>query len=64
MRDTGGGNLAIGVVALVALLGPMPLLARTLGLVAGVPHRAHHPVHRDPLGESRRQWSSTPIAAD
>ena len=48
----GQGNLAFGVVALVALLTGGVWLARATGLaavVANLPHHAYHQVHVDVL---------------
>jgi nucleoside-diphosphate-sugar epimerase len=48
IRDIGGGNLALAVVALVALFRPSALLVRTVALttlVAQVPHVVYHLVH-------------------
>jgi hypothetical protein len=47
-RDFGQGNLAFGVVALVALLTGGVWLARATGLaavVANLPHQAYHQTH-------------------
>jgi hypothetical protein len=52
MRDIGQGNLAFGVVALVALLTGGVWLARATGLaavVANLPHHAYHQVHVEVL---------------
>jgi hypothetical protein len=52
MRDVGQGNLAFGVVALVALLTGGVWLARATGLaavVANLPHHAYHQLHVDVL---------------
>jgi hypothetical protein len=48
MRDVGQGNLAIGTVALVALLTGGVWLARATGLaalVANAPHQFYHQTH-------------------
>ena len=48
LRDFGQGNLAFGVVALVALLTGGVWLARATGLaavVANLPHQAYHQTH-------------------
>ena len=48
LRDVGQGNLAFGVVALVALLTGGVWLARATGLaavVANLPHHAYHQAH-------------------
>ena len=48
LRDVGQGNLALGVVALVALLTGGVWLARATGLaavVAYLPHQLYHQVH-------------------
>jgi len=48
LRDVGQGNLAFGVVALVALLTGSVWLARATGLaavVANLPHQLYHQVH-------------------
>ncbi len=45
MRDVGQGNLAVGAVALVALLTGVVWLARAVGLAAvaaNVPHQVYH----------------------
>jgi hypothetical protein len=45
MRDVGQGNLAVGTVALVALLTGVVWLARAVGLAAvaaNVPHHVYH----------------------
>ena len=52
LRDVGQGNLAFGVVALVALLTGGVWLARATGLaaaVANLPHHVYHQVHVDVL---------------
>ena len=52
IRDYGQGNLAVGVVALVALLTGGVWLARATGLaavVAHLPHQAYHQTHLDLL---------------
>jgi len=52
VRDYGQGNLAFGVVALVALLAGGVWLARATGLaavVANLPHQAYHQGHLDLL---------------
>jgi hypothetical protein len=48
LRDVGQGNLAFGMIALVALLTGGMWLARATGLaavVANLPHHAYHQVH-------------------
>ncbi|MGY1823095.1 hypothetical protein [Geodermatophilus sp. SYSU D00079] len=48
LRDVGQGNLAVGVVALVALLTGGVWLARATGLaavVANLPHQLYHQQH-------------------
>ena len=48
MRDVGQGNLAIGTVALIALLTGGVWLARATGLaalVANAPHQLYHQTH-------------------
>ncbi len=48
MRDVGQGNLAVGTVALVALVTGLVWLARAVGLAAvaaNVPHHGYHQVH-------------------
>ncbi len=48
IRDYGQGNLAVGVVALVALLTGGVWLARATGLaavLANLPHQAYHQAH-------------------
>ena len=48
LRDVGQGNLAIGIVALVALLTGGVWLARATGLaalVANAPHQLYHQTH-------------------
>jgi hypothetical protein len=48
LRDVGQGNLAFGVVALVALLTGSVWLARATGLaavVANLPHQLYHQEH-------------------
>jgi hypothetical protein len=48
LRDVGQGNLALGLVALVALLSGGVWLARATGLaavVANVPHQLYHQAH-------------------
>ena len=52
VRDVGQGNLAFGVVALVALLTGGVWLARATGLaaaVANLPHHAYHQTNVDVL---------------
>ena len=52
MRDVGQGNVAIGVVTLVALLAGGAWLARATGLavtVAYLPHQLYHQNHLDLL---------------
>ncbi|WP_369134808.1 hypothetical protein [Modestobacter sp. I12A-02662] len=48
LRDVGLGNLAVGTVALVALLTGVLWVARAVGLAVGVvhlPHQLYHQVH-------------------
>ena len=48
LPDVGQGNLAVGTVALVALLTGVVWLARAVGLaalVANLPHRLYHQAH-------------------
>ena len=48
MRDVGQGNLAVGTVALVALLTGVVWVARAVGLAAvaaNLPHQIYHQVH-------------------
>src|ERR687886_1301181 len=48
LRDVGQGNVALGVVALVALLSGGVWLARATGLaamVANLPHQVYHQAH-------------------
>ncbi len=55
MRDVGQGNLALGTLALVALLAGGVWLARAAGLaevVAAVPHQLYHQAHLDALPPS------------
>jgi hypothetical protein len=50
VRDVGGGSLALGIVALVALLRPHPTLVRAVALAAlvtQVPHTIYHLLHLD-----------------
>jgi hypothetical protein len=52
LRDYGQGNLAFGVVALVALLTGGVWLTRATGLaavVANLPHHAYHQAHMEVL---------------
>jgi hypothetical protein len=52
MRDVGQGNMAVGTVALVALLTGGVWLARATGLaalVASAPHQLYHQMHLDVL---------------
>jgi hypothetical protein len=52
LRDVGQGNLAFGVVALVALLSGGVWLARATGLaavIANLPHHAYHQAKVDVL---------------
>ena len=52
IRDVGHGNLAFGVVALLALLTGCVWLARATGLaavVANLPHHTYHQIHLDVL---------------
>ncbi len=55
LRDVGHGNLALGALALVALLAGGVWLARAAGvaeLVAMVPHQLYHQTHLDTLPPS------------
>ena len=55
LRDVGQGTLAVGVVALVALLTGGVWLARATGLaalVANLPHQIYHQTHLDRLPEA------------
>ena len=48
LRDVGLGNLAVGTVALVALLTGVVWMARAVGLavvVVNLPHQLYHQVH-------------------
>jgi hypothetical protein len=52
LRDVGQGNMAVGTVALVALLTGGVWLARATGLaalVANAPHQLYHQTHLDLL---------------
>ncbi len=52
LRDVGQGNLAFGVVALVALVSGSVWLARATGLaavIANVPHQIYHQHHLETL---------------
>ena len=52
LRDVGQGNVAVGVVALVALLSSGVWLARATrlaALVANLPHQLYHQTHLDRL---------------
>ncbi len=54
LRDVGQGNLAVAVVALVALFSGSVWVARATGLaalVANLPHQAYHQAHLDRLPE-------------
>ena len=54
LRDVGQGNLAVAVVALVALFSGSVWVARATGLaalVANLPHQAYHQTHLDRLPE-------------
>ena len=58
LRDVGQGNLAIGAVALVALLTGVVWVARAAGLaavVANVPHQVYHQAHVTVLPEPTDQ---------
>jgi hypothetical protein len=53
VRDVGGLNLALAVVAAAALFLRSSLLARVAGvaaLVYGLPHLLYHATHLDPFG--------------
>lgn len=53
VRDVGGLNLALALVACIALVSGSDLVARTAGgawLVFGVPHLLYHVLHLDPFG--------------
>jgi hypothetical protein len=48
LRDVGGGNLALAVVALFGLAKPSAILVRTIalaGLVSQIPHFIYHMLH-------------------
>ncbi len=62
IRDYGQGNLAVGVVALVALLTGGVWLARATGLaavLANLPHQAYHQAHLHLLPTSGDQALQT-----
>ena len=57
LRDVGQGNLALGVLALVALLAGGVWLARAAGIaevVDAVPHQLYHQAHLNALPASDR----------
>lgn len=62
LRDVGQGNLAVGTVALVALLTGGVWLARTTGLaavVASAPHQFYHQTHLHVLPSASDQVLQT-----
>ncbi len=72
MRDVGAGTLALGAVALVALLWTTPATLRAAAagaLVSSVPHFIYHAVHLDRLPSTTDQVAQTitlgfaPVAA-
>ncbi len=55
VRDVGSLNLALALVACIALVTGSDLVARAAGaawLVFGVPHLVYHALHLDPFGTS------------
>jgi hypothetical protein len=55
VRDVGGLNLALALVACTALVSGSDLVARAAGaawLVFGVPHLVYHALNLDPFGAS------------
>jgi hypothetical protein len=67
LRDVGQGNMAVGTVALVALLTGGVWLARATGLaalVANAPHQLYHQTHLDLLPTtSDRVWQTGTLTA-
>ena len=67
LRDVGQGNMAIGTVALVALLTGGVWLARATGLaalVANAPHQLYHQTHLDLLPTTTdRVWQTGTLTA-
>jgi hypothetical protein len=62
LRDVGQGNLAFGVVALVALLSGSVWLARATGLaavIANIPHQIYHQHHVEVLPTASDQVLQT-----
>jgi hypothetical protein len=62
LRDVGQGNLAFGVVALVALLSGSVWLARATGLaavIANIPHQIYHQHHVEILPTASDQVLQT-----
>lgn len=62
LRDVGQGNLAFGIVALVALLSGSVWLARATGLAAvfaNVPHQIYHQRHLEVLHTTSDQMLQT-----
>jgi hypothetical protein len=62
LRDVGQGNLAFGVVALVALLSGSVWLARATGLaavIANLPHQIYHQRHLEILATTTDQVLQT-----
>jgi hypothetical protein len=67
LRDVGLGNLAVGTVALVALLTGVVRVARAVGLavvVMNLPHQLYHQAHVSVLPSTTDQvLQSTSLAA-
>jgi hypothetical protein len=66
LRDVGQGNLALGALALVALLAGGVWLARATGiaeLVAALPHQLYHQAHLDVLPVSERVPQTVALTA-
>ena len=67
LRDVGQGNMAVGTVALVALLTGGVWLARAAGLaavVANAPHQLYHQTHLDLLPTTTdRVWQTGTLTA-
>ena len=67
LRDVGLGNLAVGTVALVALLTGVVRVARAVGLavvVVNLPHQLYHQAHVSVLPSTTdRVLQSTSLAA-
>ena len=62
LRDVGGGNLGLAVVALFAVMRPSAMLVRVVaaaGLVAQVPHFVYHLVNVDALPTTLDQVAQT-----